>query len=422
VGLDQDAVSMAHTILLIGTLDTKGQEYAFVRDRIRGHGNEVLVMDLGILGEPAFVPEISAAQVARAGGGDLAALRAHGDRGSAVEVMLAGACALVPALHAQGRFDGVLGLGGGGGTAMITAAMRTLPVGVPKLMVSTMASGHTTAYVDVKDITMMYSVADIAGLNPLTRRILANAAGAICGMAGADPGVPAAGRPLVAATMFGVTTPCVSAVRERLERAGYDVLVFHATGTGGRAMEGLIADGYVAGVADITTTEWCDEVVGGVLTAGPDRLGAAARAGIPQVVSVGALDMVNFGAFEEVPAQFRARTLYRHNPAVTLMRTTPQECTEIGRRIAGQLARATGPVVLMLPLRGVSAIDTEGQPFHDPNADAALFASLRAHAAAHVRIVEVDAHINDVAFAEAVTAQLCGLLVAAGAVPVPAGN
>ena len=414
-------MSVARTILLIGTLDTKGAEYAYVRDRIRSHGDEALVMDLGILGEPAFPPDVPAADVARAGGGDLSALRARGDRGSAVEIMLAGACALVPALHAKRRFDAVLGLGGGGGTAMIAAAMRTLPVGVPKLMVSTMASGNTAPYVDVKDITMMYSVADIAGLNPLTRRILTNAAGAICGMAAADAG-PATepGRPLVAATMFGVTTPCVTAVRERLERAGYDVLVFHATGTGGRAMEGLIADGYVAGVADVTTTEWCDEVVGGVLSAGPDRLGAAARAGVPQVVSVGALDMVNFGAFDDVPERFRGRKLYRHNPAVTLMRTTPDECTEIGTRIAAQLNRATGPVVLMLPLRGVSAIDKAGEPFHDPDADAALFAALRARAAPHVRIVDVDVHINDPAFAEAVSAQLCELLNETGTAPVTA--
>jgi uncharacterized protein (UPF0261 family) len=289
--------------------------------------------------------------------------------------------------------------------------MRQLPVGVPKLMVSTMASGNTAPYVDVKDITMMYSVVDIAGLNPLSRRILANAAGAICGMVEeASTRAEEAPRPLLAATMFGVTTPCVTAVRERLERAGYDVLVFHATGSGGRAMEGLIADGYITGVVDITTTEWCDEVVGGILSAGPDRLGAAARAGIPQVVSVGALDMVNFGAFDDVPERFRGRNLYRHNPTVTLMRTTPDECRTIGQRIAEQLNRATAPVVLMLPLGGVSAIDKEGQPFHDPEADRTLFASLREHAAAHVRIVEVDAHINDPAFAEALTTQMLELL------------
>jgi uncharacterized protein (UPF0261 family) len=404
------------TILLIGTLDTKGQEYAYVRDRIRALGHETIVMDLGILAEPAFPPDIPAADVARAAGQEIAALRARADRGTAVDAMQRGASALVPALYAEGRFAGVLGLGGGGGTAMITAAMRTLPVGVPKLMVSTMASGNTAPYVDVKDITLMYSVVDIAGLNPLSRRVLANAAGAIAGMTAegawhlspADTAAP--DRPLLAATMFGVTTPAVTAVRERLERAGFDVLVFHATGTGGRAMEGLIDDGYFAGVVDVTTTEWCDEVVGGVLTAGPDRLGAAGRKGIPQVVSVGALDMVNFGPFDTVPEHFRARTLYKHNAAVTLMRTTAAECDTIGRRIAEQLNRSAGPTVLVLPMRGVSAIDAEGKPFYDPVADRALFDALRSHLAAGIRIVEVDAHINDPAFADVVSAEMLALL------------
>ncbi|BCS32536.1 hypothetical protein TBR22_A17500 [Luteitalea sp. TBR-22] len=364
--------------------------------------------------------------VAQAGGGSLADLRATADRGAAVDVMLRGARALVPAWYAEGRFDGVLGLGGGGGTTMITAAMRTLPVGVPKVMVSTMASGNTAPYVDVKDVTLMYSVVDIAGLNPLSRRILANAAGAVCGMVeqnghrapGAGPredgsrqsavGSAAAApghRPLVAATMFGVTTPCVTAARGALEAAGYDVTVFHATGSGGRAMEGLIDDGYFAGVLDVTTTEWCDEVVGGVLTAGPTRLSAAARRGVPQVVSVGACDMVNFGGIDTVPPQFRERLLYRHNATVTLMRTTPDECMAIGTRIATQLNAATGPTSLVLPLRGVSALDAPGQPFHDPAADAALFDALRQHVAPRVRVIEVDAHINDAAFADALVAE-----------------
>jgi uncharacterized protein (UPF0261 family) len=401
------------TVLLIGTLDTKGQEYAYVRDRIRAAGHDTIVMDLGILGEPFFAPDIPAADVARAGGGDLDALRARGDRGAAIEVMQRGACALVQTLSADGRFDGVAGLGGGGGTAMIAAAMRTLPVGVPKLIVSTMASGNTAPYVGVKDLTLMSSVVDIAGLNPLSRRILANAAAAVVGMVAGgrqEPVEQAHGRPLVAATMFGVTTPAVTAIRERLERAGFDVIVFHATGTGGRAMEGLIEDGFFAGVADVTTTEWCDEIVGGVLSAGPDRLGAAARAGIPQVVSVGALDMVNFGPVETVPERFRDRTLYSHNDAVTLMRTTPEECAEIARRIAAQLNRAVGPVVVVLSRRGVSAIDAEGKPFHDPDADRVLFDTLRAHLAPAIRVIDIDAHINDPAFADVVSAELLAML------------
>lgn len=397
------------TVLLIGTLDTKGQEYVFVRHLIQARGVETLVMDLGTAGEPPFRADITAEQVATRGGSSLGAIRQRGDRGEAVDVMLAGARALTREAFAAGRFHGVLGLGGGGGTAMITAAMRELPVGVPKVMVSTMASGNTAPYVDVKDITMMYSVVDIAGLNPLSRRILANAAGAMVGMVNTEL-APSADRPMIAATMFGVTTPCVTAARERLEAAGYEVLVFHATGSGGRAMEGLIDDGWFAGVLDVTTTEWADEVVGGVLTAGPDRLSAAARKGIPQVVSVGALDMVNFGSPETMSAPLRDRRLYRHNPSVTLMRTTADECREIGRRVAAQLNRATGPVVVLLPARGVSMIDREGQPFHDPLADAALFEALRDGLREDIRVRELDAHINDPEFAHALADELLALL------------
>jgi uncharacterized protein (UPF0261 family) len=397
------------TVLLIGTLDTKGEEYGFVRDLLQARGIATLVMDIGIVGSPAFVPDISAAEVANRGGSSLQSLRVRADRGDAVNVMLAGARSWTRELFAAGRFHGVLGLGGGGGTAMITAAMRELPVGVPKVMVSTMASGNVAPYVDVKDITLMYSVVDIAGLNPLSRRILANATGAIAGMITTDvPEVES--RPLIAATMFGVTTPCVMAARKHLEAAGYDVLVFHATGSGGRAMEGLIDDGYFAGVLDVTTTEWADEVVGGVLTAGPERLSAAGRHGIPQVVSVGALDMVNFGAVDSVPGKFRERTLYKHNPTVTLMRTTPDECREIGRNIAAQLNRASGPTVVLLPLKGVSMIDREGQPFHDPAADAALFETLRSSLRDGIPVRELDAHINDPEFAHALADELLALM------------
>jgi uncharacterized protein (UPF0261 family) len=398
------------TVLLIGTLDTKGDEYAFVRELIHALGTATLVMDVGVLGDPRFAPDISAHQVAQAGGSTLAKLRARGDRGEAVEVMTTGAKTLARQLFDLRRFDGVLGLGGGGGTALITAAMRELPVGVPKLMVSTMASGNTAPYVDVKDVTMMYSVVDIAGLNPLSRRVLANAAGAICGMIAMEHAAALGDRPLIAATMFGVTTPCVTEARKRLEQAGYEVIVFHATGTGGRAMEGLIADGYFAGVLDVTTTEWCDEVVGGVLSAGPDRLSAAGASGIPQVVSVGALDMVNFGAIDTVPTRFEGRTLYKHNASVTLMRTSAEECAEVGRRIAEQLNRAKGPVVLMLPLKGVSMIDAKGQPFHNPHANRELFAALKSHVGPNVRVRELDAHINDPDFAHALADELLMLL------------
>ena len=400
------------TVLLIGTLDTKGAEYAFVRDLIQARGVQTLVMDIGTVGAPAFEADVPADEVAKRGGSWLAEIRERGDRGEAVDIMLNGARAITREAFAEGRFHGVIGLGGGGGTAMITAAMRELPVGVPKVMVSTMASGNTAPYVDVKDITMMYSVVDIAGLNPLSRRILANAAGAIVGMVQQELAPAMTDRPLIAATMFGVTTPCVTAARERLEAAGFEVLVFHATGSGGRAMEGLIDDGWFAGVLDVTTTEWADEVVGGVLTAGHDRLSAAGRKGVPQVVSVGALDMVNFGAPDTIPARFRDRRLYRHNPSVTLMRTTPAECREIGERIATQLNRATGPVVVLLPERGVSMIDRDGQPFHDPAADESLFAALRANLRSDIRVRALDAHINDTEFAHALADELLALLPA----------
>ena len=401
------------TILLIGTLDTKGDEYAYVQGLIEQRGHRVLLMDAGVFGgpSPSPVPDVEAARVAEAGGGGLETLRTRGDRNEALVVMTRGCVALARELFAEGRFDGVLGLGGSGGTALATAVMRELPVGVPKVMVSTLASGDVGAYVGSSDIAMLHSIVDIAGLNRVSRRVLGNAVGAVCGMA--EQALPeAADRPLVAATMFGVTTPCVTRVRERLEAAGYETLVFHATGSGGRAMETLIASGLIAGVADVTTTEWADELAGGMLGAGPHRLEAAGRRGVPQVVSCGALDMVNFlGASEAVPARFRNRRFHVHNANVTLMRTTPEECATIGRVIAEKLNGATGPTTLLLPLRGVSAMDKEGAPFHDPDADAALFDALRRHVRTPpVELVELDLHINDPVFADAVADRLLAAL------------
>lgn len=400
------------TILLIGTLDTKGREFAFVRELIEANGCGVLMMDAGVMegmGEGADIPPEA---VAEAGGASLEALRDRGDRGLAVEAMMRGVRVLAQDLFAAGRFDAVLGLGGGGGTMIATAAMQALPVGVPKLMVSTVVASDVRPYVGVKDITLMYSVVDIAGINAISRRVLANAAGAICGMARQT--VPESGddRPVVATTMFGVTTPCVTALRDRFEIEDYQVIVFHATGSGGRAMEGLIRDGYIAGVADITTTEWADELVGGVLSAGPERLDAAGRAGIPQVVSVGALDMVNFHAMDTVPAAFAGRTFYRHNPNVTLMRTTADENRRLGEVLARKVNAATGPTCVMLPLRGISGIDAPKQPFHDPKADAALFDAIREHIEPHVTLRELKLHINDPAFGFALAEQLLGMLEA----------
>ena len=401
---------MAKTILIIGTLDTKGLEFAYLRDLIQARGHKTIVLDAGVTGEPGFPPDISAGEVAKTGGASLQELRQKADRGFALDVMSKGAREMTARLHEEGKIDGVISLGGSGGTSIATTAMQALPVGLPKLMVSTMASGNVAPYVDVKDITMMYSVVDVAGLNSLSRKIFANAVGAICGMVEQEV-TPAEDKPLITATMFGVTTPCVTMVREGLEKRGFEVLVFHATGSGGRSMEALISAGFISGVADITTTEWCDELVGGVLSAGPERLDAAAKAGIPQVVSLGALDMVNFGAMETVPEQFKHRTLYKHNASVTLMRTTVQENAELGRIIATKLNQTRVPTALFIPLHGVSMIDAPGQPFHSPEADQALFAAIREHLdTSKVELIEMPNHINDPEFAEAMLVKLSEML------------
>jgi uncharacterized protein (UPF0261 family) len=401
------------TVALLGTFDTKGREYAFLRDRVREHGVETLLVDAGVNDPVGVEPDLTRAEVAAAGDAEVAELAAAGDRGAAVEAMARGAAALVAGLHDEGRIDGIVGLGGSGGSAIATAAMRALPVGVPKLMVSTLASGDTRPYVGAVDVTMMYSVVDISGINSVSARILSNAAAAIAGMTRASaPEIEY--RPLVGATMFGVTTPCVTRARERLEELGYEVLVFHATGTGGQSMEALVAGGFLAGVLDVTTTELADELVGGVLSAGPDRLEGAGRHGVPQVVSLGALDMVNFGPRETIPPRFEDRTLYVHNPTVTLMRTTPEECAELGRRIGRKLSAARGPVAVFVPLRGVSAIDVDGGPFRDAVADEALFDGLRETLAPRVELYELDLEINDDDFAHAMADRLHELIVQAG--------
>jgi uncharacterized protein (UPF0261 family) len=395
---------MAPTVLLLGTLDTKGEEYAYLRDRLRLADVGVLVADAGTGGPPhGCEPDITREELAAESGADLAALT---DRGTAVGAMAEAAASLVRRLHAEGRIHGVLAAGGSGNTAIATHAMQALPVGVPKLMVSTVAAGDTRDYVGGSDVTLMASVTDVAGINSISAQILANAAAAMAGMVQAPAVEHRAERPLVAATMFGVTTPCVTRAREELEARGYEVLVFHATGTGGRAMEALAEAGFLSGVLDATTTELCDDLVGGVLSAGPQRLEAAGRAGLPQVVSLGALDMVNFGARDTVPPQFENRNLYVHNPSITLMRTTREECAELGRRIARKLSEAAGPVALFVPLQGVSMIDAPGQPFHDAQADAALFDALREGVGDNVELIEIDSNINDEAFATAMADKL----------------
>jgi uncharacterized protein (UPF0261 family) len=399
-------VEGSKTVLLIGTLDTKGAEYAYLRDRLRLHGVDVILADAGVNEPVGADPDLSRADVGAEAGADPAALAAAGDRGAAVTAMASAAEALARRLYAEGRIAGVLAAGGSGNTAIATRAMQALPVGAPKLMVSTMAAGDTADYVGASDVTMMASVTDVAGVNSISARILANAAAAMAGMVQAPEVDLGEQKPLIGASMFGVTTPCVTHARERLESRGYEVLTFHATGAGGKAMEGLMDSGFLDGVLDITTTELCDELVGGVLSAGPDRLEAAGRLGLPQVVSLGALDMVNFGARATVPPQFESRNLYVHNPSVTLMRTTKDEMVELGRQIARKLSAATGPTALFIPLQGVSMIDADGQPFRDADADAALFDVLRSEVGGNVELVEMDNNVNDPEFADAMADKL----------------
>jgi len=396
---------MAKTIAIIAALDTKGEEAAFVRDVIERRGHKTLLIDTGVLGEPGAPADVGRDAVARAGGDEIGALRQSGDKARAMAAMTRGAAAVAAQLHAEGRMDGIIGMGGTAGTTMGASAMRALPVGFPKLLVSTVAAGDTRPYVGTKDITMMYSVVDIAGLNGISTRILANAAGAIIGMVETEQAARAA-RPLIAASMFGNTTALVDRARATMEAAGYEVLVFHATGAGGQTMESLIADGFITGVYDVTTTEWADELMGGVFAAGPTRLEAAAKAGIPQVVAPGCLDMVNFGGPETVPERYRGRKLYEWNPTVTLMRTTPEENTRLGHILAEKVNAAVAPVTVFLPLGGVSQLDSPGGEFWWPEADAALYDAIRANLRPDIPVVSPDLNVNDPAFADLTTARL----------------
>ena len=388
------------TIAILGTMDTKGVEHGFVADLIRQRGHKVLIIDVGTLEDPKLKPDITRSEVAQAAGVDLATLIAKRDRGESVTAMSQGAPIILAKLAEEKKIDGVISLGGGGGTAIATAAMRALPIGFPKLMVSTLASGNVAPYVGVKDIVMFPSIVDVAGLNRISRQLLTRAAGAICGMV-EMPVTAATDKPIIVASQFGNTTMCIEHARKILEAAGYEVIVFAATGTGGRTMESLIETGLVAGVLDVTTTEWADELAGGVLNAGPTRLEAAARCGVPAVVSTGCLDMVNFGSPETVPTKFAGRNFYQHNPQVTLMRTTPEECKKFGTILAEKLNLSTGPVTVLLPLRGGSMIGAPGGAFHDSAADVALCAALKAGLRTDIEVKEMDCAINDPVFAEA---------------------
>jgi len=404
-------------VALVGTLDTKGTDLAFLSGRLRAAGADVIVVDAGT-GEPAgLTPDVDGETVAAAAGTSRADLRAAADRGRAVTEMGRGAALVIADLAAQGRIGGVLAAGGSGGSSIAAQVFASLPVGLPKLLVSTMASGDVSPYVGAKDVCIMYSVVDVAGINRISRLVLGNAAAAMAGMVAAreqarDDGAVEPGtddRPLVAASMFGVTTPAVETARARLAELGYEVLVFHATGAGGRALEALAEARLLSGVLDLTTTELADDLVGGVLSAGPDRLTAAGAAGLPQVIAPGALDMVNFGPPDTVPSRFSDRLFFEHNPTVTLMRTTAEEMAELGARIGRKAAAAAGkgPVEVFWPDRGVSALDADGQPFSDVVADEACRAALdRELTAAGLTLRRIDAHINDPVFATAMADRL----------------
>lgn len=400
------------TIAVLGTFDTKGEEHGYVADLIRQCGHAVLLVDVGALDAPKLSPDVPRTEITSAAGADLDAIVARRERGEAVAAMTKGVPIVLGRLQREGRIDGVISLGGGGGTAICTAAMRALPVGFPKLMVSTLASGNTAPYVGVKDIVMMPSVVDVAGLNRLSRRLLAQAAGAICGMVEARVPDGATDRPVIVASQFGNTTPCVTQARTLLEQAGYEVMVFAATGNGGRTMESLIEAGMVSGVLDITTTEWADELVGGVLNAGPTRCEAAARVGVPAILTPGCLDMVNFGERASVPGKFADRRFYQHNAQVTLLRTNPEECAELGRILAAKCNLSTGRVTVLLPLKGISGISAPGQPFYWPEADAALFGEWKRNLRPGIPVIEYDGNINDPAFAELCVGELLKNLAA----------
>ncbi|MGL5256267.1 MAG: Tm-1-like ATP-binding domain-containing protein [Proteocatella sp.] len=398
------------TVAIAGTFDTKGNEYLYIKETFENMGFKTLTIHTGVF-EPKFTPDVSNAEVAKAAGVNIDEIIEKKDRAYATEILSKAMEKLVPELFEQGEFDGIISFGGSGGTSLATPAMRALPIGVPKIMVSTVASGNIMQYIGTSDLIMMPSVVDVSGLNSISLKIFNNAIFAMAGMLSFEASKEVEKKPLIGASMFGVTTPCVDAAREYMEKRGYEVLVFHATGVGGQSMESLIEAGFIEGVLDLTTTEWADEIAGGVLSAGPKRLEAAAKNNIPQVVSLGAMDMCNFGAYDSVPEKYKERNLYKHNPTVTLMRTTVEENKKIGEKIAEKLNLSNGKTSLFIPLKGVSAIDVEGQAFYGPEEDKMLFDTVKGLVdKSKVDIVEMDTDINDRAFAEAAAQKLIELM------------
>lgn len=400
---------MAKTIAVIGSMDTKGKDYAFVKTEIEKRGHQALIIDTGILGEPYIRPDVSADQVAEASGVTLAELREKADKSLAMLAMTKGVADIVKQLFKKGKIDAGFSMGGSNGTIIGTAALRSLPIGVPKVMVSTVASGDTQPYVGISDVVMFPSILDVSGVNRFSAQIYANAVGAIVGMV--ETAVPEVkGKPLITASMFGNTTKAVNHCLELMEQKDYEVLVFHATGTGGQTMEALVEKGYIAGMLDITTTELADELVGGVLSAGPTRMDAAAAWGVPQVIAPGCLDMVNFWDVKSVPEKYQNRVIYQWNPNVTLMRTNIEENQQLGRILAEKANRSTGPVAIFLPLKGVSELDAPGKEFWWPEADQALFDAIKKYTRCEVEVIEMDYNINDPEFTTAVSNKLLQMI------------
>lgn len=402
---------MSNTILLIGAFDVKGEEYAFVKSQIEDQGCKTLAMNFGTLGSTdLFSVDIENAAVSKAGGVDINKLTDDNDRGKAMAVMAEGAAKISQQLFGEKKIDGVFGMGGTGGSSVISKAMRALPIGVPKVLISTVAAGDTTILTGVKDITMIPSIVDVAGLNPISEKVFKEGVGAICGMVKMDYTPSLEQKPVITASMFGNTTECVDMCRETLVNKGYEVLVFHSTGTGGKTMESLVADGYVYAVLDITTTEWADHICGGVFDAGPERLSAPGEAGLPHLIVPGCVDMANFGPVSTVPDKYKDRNLYEWNPNVTLMRTNVEENVRMGEIFAQKANAAKGRVAFLLPLKGVSILDSEGERFWWPEADRAMFDAIKKNLNAEIEVVEIDANINDKIFADKAVEMLMALM------------
>ncbi|MBA7564721.1 hypothetical protein ES708_06388 [subsurface metagenome] len=395
---------MSKTIVIAGAFDTKGSEFAFVKDLIEAHDIKTLTIDIGVIGNPGFTPDINNVEVAKAGGSTIETLKTKKDKTRAMRVMSEGLSVIVNRLYKQGKLNGILSMGGSGGTAVVTAAMRELPVGIPKIMVSTMAGGDVSSYVGTSDIIMVPSVVDVAGINRISRKIYSNAAEAIAGMVKVESTSPVEEKPLIAASMFGNTTKCIDQACANLNKKGYETVVFHAVGTGGRTMEKLIRNAYFEGVLDLTTTELADEICGGVLSAGPDRLKAAPNAAIPVVIAPGCIDMVNFFGKDTIPEKYKNRNLYEWNPNITLMRTNIEENIKIGQMIAtaANLAKKR-KVVVILPLKGVSMLDSKGNPFWDQDADQACYNAIKDNLRSDISVVEIDCNINDKEFSDKAT-------------------